>query len=539
MKKTETFLIGAGLIAALVAVGTIMWKHDFNGQTITETAPIPMTKYGAFLAAQHAIYINDFDRAMDFSNEFRDVEYPTVQSTRYLSEFLSGRLPNDAQLLVDEKSMPARLIYDAYLLENDKWDEVYRRHKTDTSALAAPLRIWSSVATKRSSDALKFLDKLPTNASYKSFVRGQIYAETGDANRAADEFANVRSDFMNINDYLYIMSFYRHNNMTDAANTLRADFTARPGGMFMLDFDAVPDWSVYSGYKNALAFSLIQNVSHTQIMMYSDLAILLLRFAQITSPGQSTDANAINYYLGQFFFNNTGDYKRFFENVSVDSPFYSFAVLRMADKTEDISALEHVADSNPLFVPAINKIVAYHTKMGDKRAALRRINKALDNDKLPEKGRAFFTKGRAQIHFAFGDIDAAQSDLHDAAKILIADADILALQAKIWAAENREIENAYEYAMTLVRQNPTDIMAWDTLGRVVAQREGADAALELLARVGDVADTCSSLFEHLGDLYAQTGNAEKARDAYNRAIELSDDGMVVVPNINKKLRNLK
>jgi len=539
MKKTETFLIGAGLIAALVAVGTIMWKHDFNQQAVTENIPIPTTKYGAFLAAQHAIYINDFERAMDFSNEFRDVEYPTVQSTRYLSEFLSGKLPNDAQLLEPEKSMPARLIYDAYLLENDKWDEVYRRHKGDTSALAAPLRIWSSVATKRSSDALKFLEKLPTNESYKSFVRGQIYAETGEIDKAASEFANVRSDFMNINDYLYIMSFYQRNNMTDAANTLRTDFTSRLGGMFMLDFDAVPDWSVYSGYKNALAFSLIQNVSHTQIMMYSDLAILLLRFAQITSPGQAMDANAINYYLGQFFFNNTGNYAQFFENVSHDSPFYSFAVLRMADKTGDISDLERIADSNPLFVPAVNKIVAYHTKMGDKRAALRRINKSLDNDKLSEKGRAFFTKGRAQIHFAFGDMDAAQSDLHDAAKILIADADILALQAKIWAAENREIENAYEYAMTLVRQNPTDIMAWDTLGRVVAQREGADAALELLARVGDVADTCSSLFEHLGDLYAQTGDTEKARDAYNRAIDLSDDGMVVVSNIDKKLRNLK
>ena len=192
-----------------------------------------------------------------------------------------------------------------------------------------------------------------------------------------------------------------------------------------------------------------------------------------------------------------------------------------------------------MFVPAINKIVSYYTKVGNKRAALRRINRALDNKRLPENGRAFFLKGRAQIHFAFGDLDAAQSDLHEASKILIADADILALQAKIWASENREIENAYDYAMTLVRQNPTDIMAWDTLGRVVAQREGAEAALDLLSRVGDVADTCSSLFEHLGDLYTQIGDTKLAQDAYKRAIYLSDDGLVVVPNIDKKLRNLK
>lgn len=539
MKKTETFLIGAGLIAALIAVGTIMWKHDYNKQTVPEFTSRQPTKYGAFLAAQHAIYVNDFERAVDFSKYFGDVEYPTAQSTRYMSEFLSGQMPNDAQFLESEKSMPARLIYDAYLLNNNKWDEMYRRHKTDESALSAPLRIWSSVATKRVNDALKFVDALPTNASYKAFVRGQIYAETGDKDKATAEFAKVRSEFMNINDYLYIMSFYNHNNMQDAANTLRSDFTSRPGGMFMLDFDTIPDWSVYSGYKNALAFSLIQNVSHTQIMMYSDLSILLLRFSQIISSDTNSDANAINYYLGQFFFNNTGDYARYFNNISRTSPFYSFAALRMADKSGDITELEHVADNNPLFVPAINKIVAYHTKVGDKRAALRRINKALDNKRLPENGRAFFLKGRAQIHFAFGDVSAAQSDLHEASKILIADADILALQAKIWASENREIENAYDYAMTLVRQNPTDIMAWDTLGRVVAQREGAEAALDLLSRVGDVADTCSSLFEHLGDLYTQIGDTKLAQDAYKRAIYLSDDGLVVVPNIDKKLRNLK
>lgn len=539
MKKSETFIIGAGLIAALIAVGTIMWNHNYHNQSVTEFAPRPATKYGAFLAAQHAIYVNDFERAVDFSKSLRDVEYPIVQSTRYMSEFLSGQMPGDVQFLESEKAMPSRLIYDAYLLDNNKWDEMYRRHKGDESALTAPLRIWSSVATKRVGDALKFVDTLPTNASYKAFVRGQIYAEVGDKDKAATEFAKVRAEFMNINDYLYIMSFYKHNDMVDAENALRDDFTSRPGGMFMLDFDTIPDWSAYSGYKNALAFSLIQNVSHTQIMMYSDLSILLLRFAQIISASQNSDANAINYYLGQFFFNNTGDYARFFNNISDTSPFYSFAALRMADKSGDIDALERVADSNPLFVPAINKIVAYHTQVGDKRAALRRVNKALNNEKLPENGRAFFLKGRAQVHFAFGDMDAAQSDLHDASKILIADADILSLQAKIWASENREIENAYEYAMTLVRQNPTDIVAWDTLGRVVAAREGADAALDLLSRVGDVADTCSSLFEHLGDLYKQVGDKKLAHDAYRRAIDLSDDGMVVVPNIEKKIRNLK
>jgi hypothetical protein len=35
------------------------------------------------------------------------------------------------------------------------------------------------------------------------------------------------------------------------------------------------------------------------------------------------------------------------------------------------------------------------------------------------------------------------------------------------------------------------------------------------------------------------GNDKMARDAYMRAIELSDDGLVVVPQIRHKLRKLK
>lgn len=204
-----------------------------------------------------------------------------------------------------------------------------------------------------------------------------------------------------------------------------------------------------------------------------------------------------------------------------------------------MKALEHATKENPLFVPAVNKLIAYNIQNGNRRAALRTANMALNDKNLNEVGHAFFLKSRAQIHFVFDDLDAAQSDLHDASVILPLDAEIISLQAKIWAKQNREIENAYDYAMMLVKQDPTDIMAWDTLGYVVAQREGTEAALEVLARVGEVSATCSSLFEHLGDLYTKTGEKQLARDAYLRAIELSDDGLTIVPELKKKLRKIK
>lgn len=538
MRKIERIFITASLLTIIAVTGGAIWYHTTKKSHNSEYQ-FPASRFGAFLATQHAIHVNDFDSAREFTKSLTNEQIPIVQSTIYISDFLSGRMPFDAHLLKSEKTMPARIIYDAYLVKNNNWKELHNRHKTDESALAAPLRIWPAIANDWRTNTFKFIDKLPTNQSWKSFVRGQIYAELGDTEKAAEHFGKVSADFMNINDYIYIMSFYKHHNMPDRADILQADFTSRPGGMFMMGYDNFPDWSVFSGYTNALAFSLIQNISHTQIMMYSDLAMLLLRFVQVTAPEFAANNNTLDYYLGQYFYNNVGDYEKFFSNIKSNSPFYPFARLRIADKNKDIRELEKILDEYPLFVPAANQAIAHHIKHGNRRDAMRIVKDALNNDNLNEAGRAFFIKNRAQINFAFGNIKDAQKDIRAVSKLNLIDSEVISLQAKIWAAQNRELENAYDYAMGLVRQNPTDILAWDTLGYVVSVREGVDAALELLERVGEISETCSSLFVNLGDMYAAKGEVDKAKDAYKRAIDLSDDGLTVVPDIERKIRKLK
>ena len=183
--------------------------------------------------------------------------------------------------------------------------------------------------------------------------------------------------------------------------------------------------------------------------------------------------------------------------------------------------------------------MGYYIKTGNLRAALRVVNRALNNKNLDDAGRAFFAKSRAQIYYSFGDYDSAQKDLKFASDNLKVDAEIVSLQAKIWAKQNREIEEAYKYAMTLVAKNPSDITAWDTLGIVVAAREGVDAALEVLERVGELSQSHSPLYVHLGDIYVSIGEYDKARESYIRAIDLSDDGLTVVPEIERKIRKLK
>lgn len=538
MKRFESLFISIALFAVLITAGVATWQHTNNTSTDT-VYHFPSTQFGDFLAAQHAIYANDFDKATEFANNLSETDISVVNNTKLISEFLGGKIPQDAHLLKHEKSFPAKFIYEAWLIQNNNWKEMHNRHKNDTSALIAPFRIWPAIANDWRTNTFKYIDKLPVNESWREFVRGQIYAELGDIDKAAKHFDAVSPDFMNINDYLYIMSFYTHHNMTDRAGDLKTKYTSRPAGMFLMNFDKIPDWSIFSGYKNAMAFSLLQNVSHTQILMYSDMAILMLRFADVIAPEMTKNTDAINYYMGQFFYTNTGDYQHYFNKVNSDSPFYPFIALRNAEKTGNMAELEQSLREFPLFVPAVNKLVGYHIKQGNKRAALRVVNRAINNNDIDDAGRAFFTKSRAQIHYSFGDYDAAQSDIKLASDTFAVDAEIISLQAKIWAAQNREIENAYKYAMALVSQNPTDIMAWDTLGVVVAVREGTLAALDVLERVGEISQEYSPLYLHLGDIYVSIGDYDKARQSYMRAIDLSDDGLTVVPEIESKIRKIK
>ena len=69
MKPIKTFLfVSLALVVALVAFHQA-YNRDNNVQTVDK---IPVTSYGAFLAAQHALYTNDFDRADEFLDSIND-----------------------------------------------------------------------------------------------------------------------------------------------------------------------------------------------------------------------------------------------------------------------------------------------------------------------------------------------------------------------------------------------------------------------------------------------------------------------------------
>ena len=539
MKPIKTLLfVSGGLVAGLVAFHLL---HT-SGTTAVARGKIPTTSYGAFLAAQHALYTNNFDKADEFLDSIDESakQYKSVEEIHTLTDFLNGTIPDDVTNLDKKKTIVARVIVDANLAKNNKWAEIYKRHKTDSMRLMAPFRIWSGVAINHITETMKFIEKTDTNPSWQAFLRGQIYAEQGRVQKAVDAFEKVKPEFMNINDYLYLMSFYKHNNLDAQANLLRTKFTTKPGSMFMIGYTDIPDWSVYSGYKNQLSFNLVQTVAHTQFMTHSDLSLLLLHFAKNVADENRVQNDAVNYHSGLYMMGNMGNYDKYFAQIDKSSPYYPFVNLRLAELNHNERDVRRAIEAQPLFMPAVNLLVGWQTQKGDKRGALKTIDDTLNNPDISTGARAYMYKMRSEVNFIFEDFEASQKDL-DSANILLQkpDPDVFSIQARLWAARKENLDKAYAYSLQLVQFAPTDTCTWDTLGYVMRAREGLSAALDVMQRVGEVANSCSALFEHLGDMYVESGDEKLARDAYMRAIELSDDGLSVKPVLEKKLKRIK
>lgn len=539
MKGIKSFYTGSLLIAIIVFCSCFLGQkiYEMNLHKTDVVSSVADTDFGLFLAAHHALYINDFNNASKMiSNVKSDVD--VVKQMKKTADFFGGKMPDNAEKMKSEKDLVSRLIYDAYLIQQDDWKNVYERHKKDDTLIAAPLRIFSGVKQGKTKETLKFINSLNAHDSWKAFVRGQIAVLNNDIDGAAKEFADVHPDFMNVNDYLYLMSFYQKNGMFEDMKILKEDFVNKPGGMYILDYSHIPDWSNFDGFKNNLVFNIVQTISHTQIMIYTDLSLMFLRFAQLISNDANMDA--VNYYLGQYYFYNKGDYKTCFDDINRESPLYLFGKLKTAEKTKDIKAIEKLAYDNPLFAPASNIAIRENIKIGNKRGALKHINRALKHKKLNDNGRIYFLKQRVHVYLMFNDVKNAQKDMDKINEYDVGlSPDNMLLQARIWEKQNIKLDEAYKYAMTLIKINTSDVNAWDLLGLIVNKKEGIFNALDILERVGEAAVTTSCLYEHLGDLYTEQGDIEKAKRAYQQALDLSDDCLIVVPYVQKKLRKLK
>lgn len=551
--KKERACIFPGFLNAALALGVmaaLAWAACvvFHSPPTTDDYEFPETKFGAYLATRHAIWADDFESVMKFSDVLEDSDIMSVKTDVALGRFLAGKIDSSARILAGEKGMLPRSAYSAYLLTQDNWKEIYKLSAKDDSQMLAPLRIWSAVAVGKESEAIKFIDSMKVAEGWRLFAKGMVYAETNRPDKAKDLFDKVPLDFINLNDYLYLEAFYEKHDFDQSASALRADFAATPGGAFAGSYSG--KYEDYVGHKKALGFGLVQNVSHTPAMAHSSASLVLLRLAEAAI--NSDDDAALNYYLGVFFYNaESPACKDYFDKIEKDSPYYPFVMLKNAEKADSFrkmrSELNKALRKNPTFMPALAKLVAINLQKGRENDALKIVNNALKASagKAGTEGgsdsiRSHLLRMRARIHFHKGDLGRAEDDILKAGDLTPLNPDVLSDTAKIWTAKRENLDQAYLYAAAVIKQSPSDIDGWDTLAMVVWAKEGAEEASEILERVSRVASENSALFQHLGDARAAMGDKRGARDAYERALEHSGDGLSCGEKcLKKKIRRLR
>lgn len=501
----------------------------------------PDSKFGNWLAAQHAIYVDDFEKAVGFMAPLENVKYSAVDSARNLVVFLeSGKAPNIAGLKKGN-AIVYKIVNATELAKQNKWKQIQKDFKNEKSLNLAPFRIWAAAASGKPSSAVRIIDEYKIGSNgWRDFTKGAVYAATKNPKTAKKYFEKVSPSFLNLGDYHLVMSFYKKFGFDDAARNLRKQWVSSPGGMYMAGLDLGENWGDYDSLQKMLAAGLVQAVSHDGANGYSDIGLLSLRAAfALNGPKDS-----INYYTGGYFYNAGSDnckkYWDKLDNNPIYEPFIRMKNVEKADNLrQSIRELDRILKRNPLFMPAIMKSWRQNMQNGRDYDAMRTINRALRHRDLPEDGRAYLLRLRAHVFLLTEEFDNAESDLEIAAKIVPMDAGIMGLQARVWAAQNKNLDEAYRYAISLVKAFPSSVEYWDVLAMVIWAKEGWQAALEILERVGRVAETTSSLFMHLGDLRLRAGFNIGAAQAYRKAIALSDDGLVIREEVEHKLEKMQ
>ena len=526
----------AGAAAALVRFGVLD-----NLPRLQPAAGIGPSKFGNWLAAQHAIYIDDFAKARYFLEYLSEVEAEVVVNTRRLVLFLDSGLVEEGRPVTDATNGAHRIINSIKLIRENRWRAAYNIFKNERSQMMSPFRIWSGVATERFTQTLAHIDQFQNvSDSWKNFTKGAVYAATGNPRTARRFFQRVPASFMNLGDYHLVMSFYGRFGFEKEAEELRTQWINSPGGMYMADLDIGADWSKYDSFQKMLAAGLIQNVAHHGERGFTESGLLLLR----TASALGGIPESVNYYTGMYFYlAGSPVYRRYWDELSANPIFGPFIKMKEAERAsserEMAAGLKKILRDTPLFMPAILRLWRINMQNGRDFEAMRMIDRALGQDPLPDAGRAYLLRLRAHTLFMSGRLEEAENDLEVAAELTPMDAGIMGLQARVWAAQRTNLDEAYRYAVSLVKAFPSNVENWSILSMVLEVKEGWAEALEILERVGRVAEENSELFLNLGNLRLRAGDRVGAADAYRRAIALSDDGLVVRREVERKLRRVR
>ncbi|MDR0449340.1 MAG: hypothetical protein LBG89_02675 [Rickettsiales bacterium] len=492
-------------------------------------------EFGEFLAGLHAMHVSDFAAMKKFSESMSDSESKVVRETIMRAAFMSGGGLSVSAAADSENTLVKLAVDFGMAVQADKWQDAWKLLKNKDIFLLAPAKIVAAVAAGQPDQAVKIADAQKAFPDLANFYRGFAYAAQNKPKSAKKYFDMMPGDFLNLNDFLFIRAFYLHHKMDAEAAALTERFAGNPRGSFIMDIKDLPDWSNYDTYAKQMRFGLTSVVAHNPFMIGTGWGLVALRTAEIVSGGIADDA--LNYYLGMNFWGQ-GKAAHFFDRIPEGSAFMPFVMVQTGGQSP--RALEKLVKKYPSFVPAVAKLALMKAADGDMKRARNITDRSLDAaaDASPAT-TAYLLKLRAHINYLAGELFEAENDLNEASNLSPKDQGLVADKIRVWAAQGRNLDQAYDLAVALIRNNPGTSDYWDAIGAVLTARGEAAEAVKIFERVLRVEPDVSGYAEHAGDALAADGQINRAKEAYRRALELKSDGQINAREVRKKLNRLK
>jgi tetratricopeptide (TPR) repeat protein len=187
---------------------------------------------------------------------------------------------------------------------------------------------------------------------------------------------------------------------------------------------------------------------------------------------------------------------------------------------EALSAYNDALAASPLYAPAfLGRALVYEQMEAPSEKDIRNdLDKALELD--PALGPAALELARLDL--AAGDLDSAQTNLDQAAETL-PDSPLLYLyRAQLELARGEDPSAALEDARAALERDVTDLDAYLTVGLAYQANDDLKASIDpLTIYIRYAPSVDAAVYRRLGDAYAQTGQDEEAREAYDQALALS------------------
>jgi tetratricopeptide (TPR) repeat protein len=251
------------------------------------------------------------------------------------------------------------------------------------------------------------------------------------------------------------------------------------------------------------------------------------------------------YFLGTLAFeeSNFEEAEQMFRRTLLLRPdfepaYYDLAgVLLAQNKTEDALSILHRA--RQLFRQRF--LLEFYTGLAHARAeryeiAIRHFTEAeiLGGAAEPERLNHIFYFQFGAVAERFGDFARAEMLFRKCLELAPTFPEALNYLGYMWADRGENLEEARDLIEQAVEIEPENAAFLDSLGWVLFRLNKPQEALPWLDKaILHSEEPDATLYDHLGDIHAELGNFEQAREAYLRSLEIEED-----ETIQRKLESL-